>query len=100
MPIPSNRPRAPGHLRRAGHRGPRHAKALVFSVADGTGTSPALVATVRARARCRMAWITDIEAVVQNCHVAPSRPWLIYRRPARRLWGWPGELVKGMSTSR
>ena len=80
--------------------GTEYAKALVFSVQDGSGTVLGVGRHRQSQSAMQDGLITDIAAVVQNCHEALAQAEQKAGVVARRVVvGMAGELVKGLSTA-
>src|SRR5690242_1687235 len=80
--------------------GTEYAKALVFSVENGTGTVIGTGRHRQSQSAMQDGLITDIEAVVQHCHAALSQAEEMAGVVGKQaIVGLAGELVKGMSTT-
>ncbi len=80
--------------------GTEYAKALVFTVEGGVGVVRGFGRHRQTRTAMENGLITDIEAVVENCHAALSAAERMAGRVSKRaIVGLAGELVKGMATA-
>ncbi len=80
--------------------GTEYAKALVFSIHGGSGTILGSGRHRQSQTAMQDGLITDIEAVVQNCHAALSQAEEMAGVVGKQaIVGLAGELVKGLSTS-
>ena len=80
--------------------GTEYAKALVFTVENGTGIVHGFGRHRQSRAAMEGGLITDIEAVVENCQAAlHDAEQMAGLASKRAMVGLAGELVKGMATS-
>jgi cell division protein FtsA len=80
--------------------GTEYAKALVFTVDDGVGVVRGFGRHRQSQTAMADGLITDIEAVVENCHAALSAAEQMAGTVSKRaMVGLAGELVKGMATT-
>jgi cell division protein FtsA len=80
--------------------GTEYAKALVFTVEEGEGVVRGFGRHRQSQTAMQDGLITDIEAVVQNCHAALSEAEQMAGMVGKEaIVGIAGELVKGISTS-
>ncbi|MDB5058877.1 MAG: hypothetical protein JWO59_2349 [Chloroflexi bacterium] len=80
--------------------GTEYAKALVFTIEDGIGVVRGFGRHRQSQTAMQDGLITDIEAVVQNCHAALGQAEEMAGMVGKEaIVGIAGELVKGISTS-